>query len=79
VIELTPDSYFGWRLDQARLENNKSVDDATRAAIVEELRGMGVHVGRSAWQIRHALERAGSPNFELESVDAAIADYFTDD
>ena len=79
VIELTPDSYFGWRLDQARLENNKSVDDATRAAIVQELRGMGIHVGRSAWQIRHALERAGSPNFELESVDAAIADYFTDD
>lgn len=79
VIELTPDPYFGWRLDQARLENNKSVDDATRAAIVDELRGMGVHVGRSAWQIRHALERAGSPNFELESEDAAIADYFTDD
>lgn len=79
VIELTPDTYFGWRLDQARLENNKSVDDATRGAIVEELRGMGIHVGRSAWQIRHALERAGSPGFELESVDAAIADYFTDD
>lgn len=79
VIELTPDPYFGWRLDQARLENNKSVDDATRAGIVEDLRGMGIHVGRSAWQIRHALERAGSPNFELESEDAAIADYFTDD
>ena len=78
VIELTPDSYFGWRLDQARLESNKSVDEATRAAIVEELRGMDIHVGRSAWQIRHALERAGSPNFELESEDAAIADYFTD-
>ncbi|HWW24844.1 MAG TPA: hypothetical protein VNZ85_02990, partial [Caulobacter sp.] len=79
VIELTPDSYFGWRPDQARLENNKAVDDATRAAIIKELRGMGIHVGRSAWQIRHALERAGSPNFELESEDAAIADYFTDD
>jgi hypothetical protein len=79
VIELTPDSYFGWRLDQARLENNKSVDETTRVAIVDELRGMGIHVGRSAWQIRHALERAGSPGFELESEDAAIADYFTDD
>jgi hypothetical protein len=79
VIELTPDPYFGWRLDQARLENNKSVDEATREAIVAELRGMGVHVGRSAWQIRRALERAVSPKFELETVDAAIADYFTDD
>lgn len=79
VIELTPDTYFGWRLDQARLENNKTVDAATRAAIVEELRAMDIHVGRSAWQIRHALERAGSPGFELETVDAAIADYFTDD
>lgn len=79
VVELTPDSYFGWRLDQARLENNKSVDDATRAAIIAELRGMGIHVGRSAWQIRRALERAASPTFELESVDAAIADYFKDD
>ena len=79
VIEVTPDSYFGWRLDQARLENNKSVDEATRTAIVEELRGMGIHVGRSAWQIRRALARAGSPSFELESMDAAIADYFADD
>lgn len=79
VVELTPDTFFGWRLDQARLENNKSVDEATREAIVAELRGMGVHVGRSAWQIRRALERAASPKFELETVDAAIADYFTDD
>lgn len=79
VIELTTDPYFGWRLDQARLESNGSVDEATRTAIVEELRGMGVHVGRSAWQIRQALDRAGSPNFELETLDAAIADYFTDD
>jgi hypothetical protein len=79
VVELTPDAFFGWRLDQARLENNKSVDEATRDAIVAELRGMGVHVGRSAWQIRRALERAASPKFELETVDAAIADYFTDD
>jgi hypothetical protein len=40
---------------------------------------MGIHVGRSAWQIRRALERAASPKFELETVDATIADYFTDD
>lgn len=79
VVELTPDSFFGWRLDQARLENNRSVDEATREAIVAELRGMGVHVGRSAWRIRRALERAASPKFELETVDATIADYFTDD
>ena len=79
VVELTPDTYFGWRLDQARLENNKAVDETTREAIVAELRGMGVHVGRSAWQVRRALERAASPSFELESLDAAITDYFTDD
>jgi len=79
VVELTPDTFFGWRLDQARLENNRSVDAATREAIVAELRGMGVHVGRSAWQIRRALERAASPKFELETVDATIADCFTDD
>ena len=79
VIEVIPDSYFGWRLDQARLENNKSVDEATRAAIIEDLRIMGIHVGRSAWQIRNALARAGSPTFDLEPLDAAIADYFTDD
>ncbi|MBO9542911.1 hypothetical protein [Caulobacter sp.] len=79
VVELRPDAFFGWRLDQARLRNNQPVDEATREAIVAELRGMGVHVGRSAWQIRRALERAASPKFELETVDAAIADYFTDD
>ena len=79
VVELTPDAFFGWRLDQARLENNRSVYEATGDAIIAELRGMGVHVGRSAWQIRRALERAASPKFELETIDAAIADYFTDD
>jgi hypothetical protein len=79
VVELIPDSFFGWRLDQARLRNNETVDETTREAIVAELRGMGVHVGRSAWQIRNALERAASPKFQLETVDAAIADYFTDD
>ncbi len=79
VVELRPDTFFGWRLDQARLRNNQAVDETTREAIVAELRGMGVHVGRSAWQIRHALERAASPKFELEPVDATIADYFTDD
>lgn len=79
VVELIPDGFFGWRLDQARLRNNQTVDEATREAIVGELRGMGVHVGRSAWQIRRALEQAASPKFQLETVDAAIADYFTDD
>lgn len=79
VVELIPDAFFGWRLDQARLQNNQTVDEATREAIVQDLRGMGVHVGRSAWQIRNALERAASPKFELEPVEAAIADYFTDD
>lgn len=79
VVELRPDTFFGWRLDQARLRNNQAVDEATREAIVAELRGMGVHVGRSAWQIRYALEHATSPKFELAPVDATIADYFTDD
>ncbi|KSB88073.1 hypothetical protein AS593_19390 [Caulobacter vibrioides] len=79
VIELTPDSFFGWRLDQARLRSNKGVDEATREAIVAELRGMGLHVGRSAWQVRRALNQAASPSFRLEPIDAAIAEYFTDD
>lgn len=78
VIELTPDAFFGWRLDQARLQNNKAVDEATRDAVVAELRGMGVHVGRSAWQIRGALNRAAAPGFRMETVEAAVADYFTD-
>jgi hypothetical protein len=43
VIELTPDTYFGWRLDQARLENNKSVDDATLPACC--LEGLGWRFG----------------------------------
>lgn len=77
VIELTPDGIFGWRLDQARLRSNKAVDEPTREAIVGELRGMGLHVGRSAWQIRNALDRAAAPDFKLEPVDAAIAEYFT--
>jgi hypothetical protein len=40
---------------------------------------MGLHVGRSAWQVRRALNQAASPSFKLEPIDAAIAEYFTDD
>ncbi|MGH1560562.1 hypothetical protein ACRAWD_28720 [Caulobacter segnis] len=66
-------------MDQARLENNRSVDEATREAIVAELRGMGCMSAAAPGRSAGLLERAASPKFELETMDAAIADYFTDD
>lgn len=77
VVEVTRDKLFGWRLDQARLEDNAAVPEPTRTAICEELRSMGVHIGRSEWDILDALDNCAGPKFELDPVETPIANYFT--
>jgi hypothetical protein len=59
VLEITRDRLHGWRLDQARLADNKPVPPEARGPLVQALRGMGVHVGRSVWDLSRALRRIG--------------------
>lgn len=77
IVEITRDKLFGWRLEQARLEDNASVPEPTRAAICAELRSMGVHVGRTEWEVMDAIENAAEPRFMLKPVEDQIASYFT--
>jgi hypothetical protein len=77
VLEITRDRLHGWRLDQARLADNKSVPPEVREPLVETLRGMGVHVGRSVWDLSSALRRLGQTTpAPLEPDDDIVAALF---
>ena len=78
VVEIDRDPLFGWRLDQARALDNALVAEPARSAIIAELRSWGVHVGRSQWDLRNALDRATNDDFKLETLEACIADLFGD-
>jgi len=56
VVEIRRDRLHGWRLNQARLQGNKAILEPMRSLIVQDLNGMGVHVGRTQWQIDSALD-----------------------
>ncbi len=79
MVEITRDLAFGWVLDQARLASNKPVPEPTRAAIRQELTAMGVHVGRSFWQIDSLLDDVGrTPLSPVQSAEAMIGELFGD-
>lgn len=79
VIEIYRDPLFGWRLEQARLAKNKPVLGHMRLEIVEALKSSGIHVGRTSWGLRNALEAAAKPGFKLETLDASIGYLCGDD
>lgn len=76
VVEVSRDAMFGWRLEQARLASNEPVPEAVREAIVSELALMGIHVGRSSWELERALAAAGGRAFPLRPVQDAVAEAF---
>jgi hypothetical protein len=76
VVELIRDRTFGWVPNQARLARNEAVAEPVRGRILQDLREMGVHVGRSHWQLNHALRRAADPSFSLPPVEAVMAQTF---
>lgn len=79
VVEVYRDPLFGWRLEEARLMENKTVPQPTRGQIIAELRRMGVHVGRSDWELTSLLAQAGKPDFRLTSIEAQVGERFGDD
>lgn len=78
VIELTRDLLRGWVLDEARLKNNEAVTHDTRAAIVEVMTEMGVHVGRNAWDLAAALRNALVDDRPVRSVADLVGFIFGD-
>jgi hypothetical protein len=78
VVEIRKDAYFGWSLSEVRLQDNNLMPEADRGLLIEELRAMGVHVGRTRWMLDHALWQAADPAFELEPADRAVAHLFGD-
>lgn len=72
VIEIGRDAIYGWRLVEAKGPRNAAVPEARRGPIVEELRRIGVHVGRGAWDLRNELERARAPGYVYEGPEADV-------
>lgn len=79
VVEISRDVVFGWRLEQARLAGNAGVPEATRQEILSDLALMGVHVGRSGWELDRALNGAIRGAFGLRPLDEAVAEAFAVD
>lgn len=78
VLSIYPDRLFGWALDECRLAANEPVPEPHRSQIIEALRGMGVHVGRSTWQVCDALREAREETFRLVPVETQIRELFGD-
>jgi hypothetical protein len=78
VVEISRDAIFGWRLEEAKGPNNEALDKHSRASLVAELTAMGVHVGRSGWQLERALCPDVGRGWRLPSVAEDLADVFGD-
>lgn len=76
VVEISRDAIFGWRLEQARLASNAAVPEAIREELVSELALMGVHVGRSSWELERALTAPDGRAYPLRPVEEAVAEAF---
>lgn len=75
VFEISRDHVYGWRLDEARIARNAAVPPEVREEIISELALMGVHVGRSGWELDRALNALrGGPG--LRPVEDAVAEVF---
>jgi hypothetical protein len=76
VVEITRDHVFGWRLEQARLADNAAVPLSVRKAILGDLALMGVHVGRSGWELHRLLHADVGRGYPLRPAAEAAAEAF---
>ncbi len=76
VVCISRDPLFGWRLDEALGAQNALLPPKTRQAIEVELKAMGVHLGRSAWQLRALVEQASRERFALPPPQEAVDELF---
>jgi len=76
IVEISRDAIFGWRLEEAKGPNNDALDHDTRASLTAELTAMGVHVGRSGWQLERALCPDVGRGWRLPSVADDLVEVF---
>lgn len=76
IVEIGRDAIFGWRLEEAKGPNNAALDKDSRASLIAELVAMGVHVGRSGWQLERALCRDVGRGWRLPSVAEDLVEVF---
>lgn len=72
AVELSRDPIHGWSLTEARGVRNVEVREPLRSKILAELREMGVHVGRTSWDLRRQIESAHEPWWVYEEPDREI-------
>jgi hypothetical protein len=78
VVQIRRDSLFGWTLEEVRLRDNQIMTAADRPALLEDLRTMGVHIGRPQWALHRDCWEALSLGYELEPIDQAVSHCFGD-
>lgn len=76
IIEIDRDPLFGWRLSETRLKDNAVMAAADRPRLLADLAAMGVHVGRSGWDLQSATWSAVRPDFQLEPVEEMLRGRF---
>ncbi|CAN5248225.1 hypothetical protein BH11PSE2_BH11PSE2_03970 [soil metagenome] len=76
AVEIVTDQHFGWRLTEGKLVGNGDVEEPTRGQIVDELRAMGVHVGRSGWDLERDVGAASCGHYTRSPLAEVIAEYF---
>lgn len=76
IVEISRDAIFGWRLEEAKGPNNDVLDADARTALAAELAAMGVHVGRSGWQLERALCPDVGRGWRLPSVAEDLVEVF---
>ena len=76
IVDVTRDHVFGWRLEQARMADNANVPQALGDEIISELALMGMHVGRSGWELDRALSQIDGAAYPTRSVEDAVLEVF---
>jgi hypothetical protein len=67
---------FGWRLDEARIADNRAVPEPLRDELASELALMGMHVGRSGWQLDRLLREDIGRGYRFWPIDEDVAEAF---
>jgi hypothetical protein len=78
IVEVSRDAVFGWRLSEAKGPSNAVLDADVREDLVCDLALMGVHVGRSGWQLERALNPDVGLAWRFPAIEADLAEVFGD-
>lgn len=76
IVQVSRDHVFGWRLDEVRAMRNATVPEEHRAELLDELALMGVHVGRTGWELHRLLTTDVGVRYALPPPDVGAADAF---